>query len=1114
MKHKVLAIVVSLTLILSMVLPGTLAVSTAQDSATSVMTAADTTAKTEESTTATPTTGSQTEKKCNCTPVNGVHAAACPLYEVPKAGEKTADTTPGTAVDTTDGTGAPTEKTCNCGATGDTHAATCPLYVAPKTEETAGAPTAQPPAETEKTCTCGSTDGTHTAECALYVKPEETKPTETPVPSETTGNNPPVDPQPDATNGGTGAGTENGSSSEEKSDAVAPEEFTPKAAYDYLVLIQDDEKATKTYLDTLTDEQILALVAYLEPQKNTEGSLPYLLAYLELRFPPYEFLSCVNNTVAAPLVQAAIPRRMMFRAFAATQNDSGLETSKTVVKNADGSYTLRLEAYATGATYTTETSKPTDIVLVLDTSGSMGDYIPVASKDTVADLDPKYADYYKWLALGGYAALDMRYQNGKWQYKTVSYSYPFYQWVDCGNSWTGNSAGIKKIDALKIAVDGFLNSTAQNGGDNRVALVTYASGATTVNDLTDNFTSVKGNVEKLTANGATYADAGMSNAKAIVEGIPPERDSNKVVIMFTDGEPNHGSGFVPEVANAAIATSKDMKGKGVTVYTVGVMEGANNADTTSDFNRYMNYVSSNYPDAKSMDSSGEKYEHPDGGNYYLTADNLKALEEIFKSISNEVGGASNSTLDTSTVLKDIISDSFQFPDGADASSIAVYTANCTAINNGVPTFGADEASGLSASIAADGRTITVSGFDYSANYVGQNTTTGELHNPGKKLVVEIPIKVRTGFLGGNNVKTNGADSGVYDKDGSVVESFPVPQVNVPINGVTVTAENKNVYLLSNLTADQIKSGATVNCGTVALDLNRASENYGLAPWQTEYVDIAVEITDAQGSTVTNLSDLKNDTTYTITATVKPKTNGEGADGTPNDMDGKSGTKNADIFVFKPELTYKDSEVYYGDTAPTDFSENKTSEVWKHGKTVDASVTMIGDKPTLDITCTPESGKITNGKVNTKQDIAVDATVEIDGTDVTGYTTFQHTNCTDKQCGTPAKGKFWLHVKTCQLTIAKTGCEDIDENQSFIFDVTGPNGYSQRVVIKENDSVTIKDLPIDTYTITEVSSWSWRYSANGQTVTLQPGVTNEVTVQNKRNLIYWLNGCGYAQNIFG
>ena len=323
-------------------------------------------------------------------------------------------------------------------------------------------------------------------------------------PDATSGSNPPADPQPDANNGNTSAEVENGGSSEAKSDAVAPEEFTPKAAYNYLVLIQDDEKATKTYLDTLTDEQILALISYLEPQKNTEGSLPYLLAYLELRFPPYDFLSCVNDTVAAPLVQAVIPRRMMFRAFAATQNDSGLETSKTVVKNADGSYTLRLEAYATGSSYTTVSSKPTDIVLVLDTSGSMDDYISVANKDTVANLDPQYANYYMWH--GGLVWHDMRYQNGQWQYN-VTGNY----WKNCGDSWFGNSAGIKKINALKIAVDGFLDSTAQKSGDNRVALVTYATGATTQNELTNDFDTIKDKVWNLNANGATYADAGMSN---------------------------------------------------------------------------------------------------------------------------------------------------------------------------------------------------------------------------------------------------------------------------------------------------------------------------------------------------------------------------------------------------------------------------------------------------------------------------------------------------------------------------------------------------------------------------------------------------------------------------
>lgn len=915
---------------------------------------------------------------------------------------------------------------------------------------------------------------------------EEPEPMETPVPSETTGNNPPVDPQPDATNGGTGTGAENGGSSEEKSDAVAPEEFTPKAAYNYLVLIQDDEKATKTYLDTLTDEQILALVAYLEPQKNTEGALPYLLAYLELRFPPYEFLSCVNDTVAASLVQAAIPRRMMFRTFAATQNDSGLETSKTVVKNADDSYTLRLEAYATGATYTTETSKPTDIVLVLDTSGSMDEYISVADKNSVANLDPQYANYYKWD--GGLMWHDMRYQDGKWQYHSVL------GWKNCGNSWFGNNAGIKKIDALKIAVDGFLDSTAQNGGDNRVALVTYASGATTVNDLTNDFTSVKNNVWELTANGATYADDGMANAKDVLDKIPADRDSNKVVIMFTDGEPNHGNGFDPDVANTTISTSKQMKDNGVTVYTVGVMEGANNADTTSDFNQYMNYVSSNYPEATSMSSGGEKYEHPDGGNYYLTADNLEALKEIFQSISNEVGGASNSTLNSQTVLKDIISDSFQLPDGADANRIAVYTANCTAINNGVPTFGEDQSSGLSASIAEDGRTITVSGFDYSANYVGQNTTTGELHNPGKKLVVEIPIKVRTGFLGGNNVKTNGADSGVYDKDGSAVESFPVPQVNVPIKNVTVTAPEKNVYLKGEVNADQLKDGATAKVGDVKLDLTK--DNYGLEAWQTEYVTITKEVTKPAGA-------MTADSSYTVTVKATPAAALETSEGEAATE--KSGSSKGKINVFKPELTFKDSEVYYGDTAP-DCTGNLTQTKWKHGETLsDAEgVTMIGTAPTLDPTYTPEAGKIADGKINTKEDISVDVSVKIGTDDVTTYTTFQHTDCTGKTCTLPAGAEFFLHVKTCKLTITK---QDGVDGEPYVFDICKDGVKYSEVTVKGNGTETLVELPVGTYTIKEDTGWSWRFNPRySENVNLSKDNTSgTITCTNTKNNDKWLNG---------
>lgn len=103
-----------------------------------------------------------------------------------------------------------------------------------------------------------------------------------------------------------------------------------------------------------------------------------------------------------------------------------------------------------------------------------------------------------------------------------------------------------------------------------------------------------------------------------------------------------------------------------------------------------------------------------------------------------------------------------------------------------------------------------------------------------------------------------------------------------------------------------------------------------------------------------------------------------------------------------------------------------------------------------------------------------------------------------------------------LTITKQGWEDIDENQSFIFNVTGPDGYSTRVVVNGNSSVTISGLKIGDYTVTEVTGWSWRYapSGNGQTITLQPTGKNEVTFVNGRTGLKWLGGDAYNKNVFG
>lgn len=110
-------------------------------------------------------------------------------------------------------------------------------------------------------------------------------------------------------------------------------------------------------------------------------------------------------------------------------------------------------------------------------------------------------------------------------------------------------------------------------------------------------------------------------------------------------------------------------------------------------------------------------------------------------------------------------------------------------------------------------------------------------------------------------------------------------------------------------------------------------------------------------------------------------------------------------------------------------------------------------------------------------------------------------------------KFELDV--FDLTIRKEGCAEIDENQSFLFRITGPNGFSMEVTVQGNGSKTIQGLQMGEYTVTEVESWSWRYKCqNNNQVVKSENVTDgeaSVTFTNKRDFAFWLNGCAFADN---
>lgn len=722
------------------------------------------------------------------------------------------------------------------------------------------------------------------------------------------------------------------------------------------------------------------------------------------------------------------------------------------------------------------------------------------------------------------------------------------------------SAGDKKIVALQSAVTTFANSVAEKAKgadgtlgtaddvDHRIAVVGFAArkdtnpgdyvntelfigatqykyGTAAQGQYGNAFQNMKtsqgqGNVAAsigaLDAYGGTHIDLGMEMAKGILDNspVPSGEKRNRVVIVFTDGSPGSGDWSSNDMTYAqnAIAYANTLRGDSVNVYAVGIFPGADASsagNSGGNDTQKANWFMQNLSDNKGT---------PRTPSYYLSAADAGTLNSIFQQIADNIQtGGSSTTLDESAVIKDIISPQFQLPAGTRPSGITVQTVPCTGITNDVPSWGNPETF-TDAAITVDANTgaVSVSGFDFAGNYVGMDNINGteQLHNPAKKLVISFNVIPKDGFLGGNNVFTN-TSAGVYENSSAdtPVLVFEKPEVNVPIKDVTVTPEEKNVYLLNGVTLDELKTGATVKVGDVSLNLTE--NNYGLETWQNEYVDITVKITDMNGNEVTtDLTKLTDDTTYTITVTVAPKTTpSEDAVGDP--ATAQSGNGTANINVYKPELTYKDSEVFYGDPVPTDFNtNNRTDTKWKHGN--DVATADMGTAPALSVTYTPEASKISDGKINSTQDIQVAATVKIGSEDVTTYTTFVHTPC-DPACGwnetvTPnGNPAFLLHVKTASLIIYKRG--DVTANEGFIFKVTCPDGSIVTVSAPGGGEVTITGLPLGEYLIVEDSDWSWRYEDRQGTVTLSKGnINGEITFQNKKDNPNLLDGNAYVQNI--
>lgn len=520
---------------------------------------------------------------------------------------------------------------------------------------------------------------------------------------------------------------------------------------------------------------------------------------------------------------------------------NGLYMNKTV-NSAHNELTL--EAFVTGRSQTQVTTVPVDTALVLDESGSMSDKIEVAyGYDNLDKLDTVYGGAegiytakFKGYALGFTYTRDLRYDSaaGQWQYyKETSIGGPAGWTVIGTNKFEMQSVKITKLNAMKIATKHFIDSANANSdpaNPNRISIISYDSNSTIVKQLTSASAAdeLKASIDALSADGATRADLGLQNAQTVLANTDSSR--KKVAILFTDGSPTSTNGFEEAVANSAIATAKALKDQNTTIYTVGCF--GSKPEDTSDQGKFMNYVSSNYPDATSLTSGGAMV---GDGKYYSVATTSSELTDIFQTISQETGGATY-TLTSSAVVQDVISEYFDLPAGTTKDDIQVYTQAFTGTNaDGSRTWGGRTAYNATVELDVAAKKLRVSNFDFSENWVGFHINADGDRTPhGCKLVIVIPIKPIMDNCWGTDLPTNKADeSGIYVGENPVAP-FPVPTVDYPyyeIVHVRMGADGKPFYIgdqsdevIADPTAVNAANRVRITDNTATVDLTTKVPN--------------------------------------------------------------------------------------------------------------------------------------------------------------------------------------------------------------------------------------------------------------------------------------------------
>lgn len=546
--------------------------------------------------------------------------------------------------------------------------------------------------------------------------------------------------------------------------------------------------------------------------------------------------------IAAALLATAV------NANAQYNHENGVSTSKQVTgPDSQGNYTIRLETFATGTTTVTETATPVDVVLVLDVSGSMNQNGKMTKlKDAVNTFIETIQENDLYIverdAQGNVTKKTRRVDKNNQptslgnQISIVKFAMPTYysdatDWVRGDQTTPSTTPGnhfpaYTEYNNYYWFRDFNTNYNARARWD-RVDYDRYNATEVlmgfTATESDSNVESLQSAVNGMISAGATSADYGLNLASLLLAGSDANPDANKVVIFFTDGSPTYTSGFSNSVANAAITNAKAIKDAGATIFSIGVFDttpspGNNPPTTGSNVWRYMNYVSSNYPNATNINTPGA------GGDYtktfYQDASSSSAdLTAIFKAIAEGIGGA-EASVGTDTQVRDVVTNSFVLPSDIDDADVHVYTSAATGSASGsddtdpegwaTPQEITNSVTKNIVNVDAEGKptndpdkvknkALFIEGFDYSladsenadgttahpyGNWVGPRYKNGNWIWAGQKLIITFKVKADTEATGGES-QTNTGNSGVWVKneDGTYtcVNHYEEPHTTLTVN---------------------------------------------------------------------------------------------------------------------------------------------------------------------------------------------------------------------------------------------------------------------------------------------------------------------------------------------